>query len=32
MLIMGGLYLLGALCWLFVNPARPIRGLRGDAE
>jgi ACS family glucarate transporter-like MFS transporter len=27
MLIMGGLYLAGALCWLFVDPGRPIRGL-----
>jgi ACS family glucarate transporter-like MFS transporter len=25
MLIMGGLYLAGALCWAFVDPARPIR-------
>jgi MFS family permease len=27
LLIMGGLYLVGALCWLFVDPTRPIRGL-----
>jgi MFS family permease len=27
MLIMGGLYLGGAFCWLFVDPRRPIEGL-----
>ena len=30
MLIMGGLYLAGAVCWLFVDPNRPIRGLKPD--
>jgi MFS family permease len=30
MLIIGGLYLGGALCWLFVNPSRPIQGLERE--
>jgi MFS family permease len=30
MLIMGGLYLAGALCWLFVDPSRPIEGLKQE--
>jgi len=30
MLIMGGLYLAGAVCWLFVDPDRPIKGLKPD--
>jgi MFS family permease len=32
MLIMGGLYLAGAVCWLFVDPARPIRGLKAEHD
>ena len=32
MLIIGGLYLAGAVCWLFVDPARPIRGLKPELE
>jgi MFS family permease len=32
MLIMGGLYLAGALCWLFVDPRRPIEGLKQELE
>jgi MFS family permease len=32
MLIMGGLYLAGALCWLFVDPSRPIEGLKQELE
>jgi MFS family permease len=31
MLIMGGLYLGGALCWVFVDPSRPIEGLKREA-
>jgi MFS family permease len=27
LLIMGGLYLAGAVCWLFVDPRRPIEGI-----
>ena len=30
LLIMGGLYLAGALCWLFIDPNRPIRGMKPD--
>jgi MFS family permease len=32
MLIMGGLYLGGAVCWLFVDPSRPIRWLKREVE
>jgi MFS family permease len=32
MLIMGGLYLGGALCWVFVDPSRPIEGLKRELE
>ena len=32
MLIIGGLYLAGAVCWLFVDPTRPIRGLTPEPD
>jgi MFS family permease len=32
MLIMGLLYLGGALCWVFVNPSRPIEGLKRQQD
>jgi MFS family permease len=31
-LIMGGLYLAGSLCWLFVDPARPIHDLKPEIQ
>jgi MFS family permease len=32
MFIIGGLYLGGAVCWLFVDPRRPIRGLKPELD
>jgi MFS family permease len=32
MLIMGGLYLAGSACWLFVDPTRPIQRWKPEAE
>jgi MFS transporter, ACS family, glucarate transporter len=28
--IAGGLFLAGAICWLFVDPSRPILGIEDD--
>jgi hypothetical protein len=32
LLIIGGLYLAGAVCWLFVDPRRPIQGISTEHE